>query len=400
MKLKWFDKNSGIYRMLQTKDELSDLLKELDMCVYWKNPEGVYIGCNDVAAKHVNLNPTALIGKNDSDLFDSEIVAEYQKNDMKVIETGETLIFEENFVNRKSNCNDREYSISSKSPLYNKQGQIAGIIGVTINITKIRTLERELQNANSDLLKTLDKLHATQRQFLENQEHDTRTPLCGIVGAADVLKALTNDEQMLTYIDYIKRSGKELNAYNEELLAALYEGEGYYTHTMRRFSLYDLVDRIYNFNYATANMKQLDYQVVYERKENIPEFFISDKQLISRCLINIIGNAVQFTEAGYIHITISPFKIFDHVTWVEFNIKDSGIGIPEKKQDEIFELFKKVDPSNKGGQRRSRGVGLTLAKNAINELEGELHLKSQLGKGSEFRVLLPLNVTIDQDSPE
>ena len=196
------------------------------------------------------------------------------------------------------------------------------------------------------------------------------------------------------YIDYVKRSGDELNAYNEEILAALYEGEGYHRYSPRRFDLYALVERVFNFNYASANMKSLEYGYTID-KDEIPQYAISDRQLIYRSLLNLIGNAIQFTESGFVHLTVSLLNEDEKRIYIEFTIKDSGVGIPGNKQDEIFERFTKLAPSNKGGERH-RGLGLTLTRNAVDALDGELHLRSQLSKGSEFRMLIPVQKTVDQ----
>lgn len=385
--------------MIGNKLAIQQILEMIPGHIYWKDREGRFLGCNLAQALAVGCQyPNEVVGKTAYDTLPFNEAKIIENTDKQIMSTGQSVNIEE-WTTIASGIKCLMYSY--KSPLRDENHNIIGIIGVSLDITIKHKLRKSL-DINKKLKAALaesEKIRATQRQFLEDQEHDTRTPLNGIVGAADVLASLTNDQQLLTYIDFIKRSGKELNAYNEELLAALYEGEGYYTCSMRRLDLYALISQVYNLNFATAKIKNLEYKLDYNDKCSIPQYIISDKKLISRCLSNLIGNAVKFTNSGFVYFVVSLLQDTTNNIIVEFKVSDSGIGISDDMQDKIFEIFTKVKASNKGDSNPGRGIGLTLARNAVYALDGELHLKSQLGKGSEFRILLPLEKSLDQTTP-
>jgi len=129
----------------------------------------------------------------------------------------------------------------------------------------------------------------------------------------------------------------------------------------------------------------------------IPNYIVGDERKLQNILLNVISNAFRFTNKGSIKISAHCLQRKNDIVYLRFSILDTGIGIPREKQLEIYQPFYKIEPSNKGGDR-GRGVGLSLVKKYVEEMNGELALNSKIGEGSEFIIIVPFKTSLDQTS--
>ncbi len=245
------------------------------------------------------------------------------------------------------------------------------------DITRKQRLEKELLKA-----KEAKEANKTMREFIDNLNHELRTPLNAIIGISRSLvkyntENLSNDQKEA--LKHINSSGERLY----KLIERLFEFRKKQEIDVTQFSMNDFINDIENFVKASLNNKPID--IIIEKVKPLPEVIHNDKNKIYQILINIIENALKFTEKGSITIKFSTLD-----SKICFEVTDTGVGIDEEHLKDIFKKFTQVDgtTSRKYG---GAGIGLALASKLVKLLNGEIDVKSKLNKGTTFTVNLPAN---------
>ena len=368
-------------------DEFLRVISELPGSIYWKDKEGIYLGANEHAAKMAGLNSIEeLIGKTDYDLFTKEQAYSFREADLKVINEGKEISVEE------LSCSpiDSKAFIqrSMKKPLRNKEGVIIGVIGNTVNINDLKETEKKLKEARIDAEKIAYK---AKMQFIQDMEHDIRTPTSCIYGISDMLYKNETALKKKELLKGLAESAKELYDFLNRILNFIQEKSAQFSLTIKKFQLKAVIDRVYKLNNIIAKQKKLRFEVDYDK--NIPEVLIGDELRIERILINLISNSLKFTHEGFVVVQINLAKKTKKKAIIIIRVKDTGLGIPKEKQNFIFEKFSRLNPSNQGIYK-GEGLGLAIIKQYVEDLNGEVELESTLGIGSEFRIILPLQLPL------
>lgn len=257
-----------------------------------------------------------------------------------------------------------------------------GIGGVSFDITKLKETELELIKAKekaeeSDLLKSA---------FLANMSHEIRTPMNGILGFSQLLKepGLTGDQQQ-KYIKIIEKSGaRMLNIINEIIDISKIEA-GMITPEIKEFDLNEQIEYVYNFFNPEAKAKGIELFI----KNSLPEkesILLSDREKLNAVLINLVKNAIKYTDKGSIE-----FGYYVKNNFLEFYVKDTGIGIPKDRQNSIFERFIQADIIDVQA-RQGAGLGLSISKAYVDMLGGQIWVESEIGLGSTFYFNIPYKV--------
>ncbi|MBN2746982.1 MAG: PAS domain S-box protein, partial [Bacteroidales bacterium] len=283
----------------------------------------------------------------------------------------------------------KDFKIKSKAGNYrwlsgsfcitnNTEGKPNQLLGSLHDITKIKEYEDELTVAKEKAQES-DRLKSV---FLANLSHEIRTPMNGILGFAGLMKTEELDkEEYLTYVDVIEKSGKRLlNLINELINISKIEA-GQFTVTKTQINIYELLDELYQFFSLEARTKGLELRIstLGITKQTI---FNTDKDKIYEVLINLIKNALKYTDSGFVEIGVEK-----HPNSYYFYVSDSGRGIPEEKQSYIFERFRQVEETN---FREGTGLGLSIAKGFVELMEGNIGFTSEVGLGSRFWIDLPI----------
>ncbi|CAM4436876.1 MAG: Aerobic respiration control sensor protein ArcB [Legionellaceae bacterium] len=323
--------------------------------LYWKDLEGHYIGCNNNFAKILKLSSTSeIVGKTDFDLLDSEKASLIYETDKKIIEGKETITIEEKGLD----INGKEaYYLSTKSPLFDENNNIIGIIGSSIDITK----QKQAEQARSD--------------FISNMEHDIRTPFNGICTISKILYEKEEDKTKKEWLGYVVQSSNWLFSFFNQILDIIVKGK--IPSKIVEFKLQDSIDEVVGILLTEIKRKNLTLNIICSEEK-----IICDSFKLSRILLNLMSNAVRYTDSGKINLivhSIKPLKI---------SIEDTGIGIPKELLEFIFEEFSKLKLSNTQQIFSGLGVGLYLARYYARELGGDITVTSEPGKGSCFTLLL------------
>ncbi len=251
---------------------------------------------------------------------------------------------------------------------------------------EVETRTREL----SDALSESQRANEAKSQFLANISHEIRTPLNGILGFSEILHQQNHDPDLEGYIDLIyKESVRLLEIINLILDFSKIEA-GKLQLEPRVFDFHEMLQSIN----LTANMLAARQNLRYfsEFDDSLPRYYVGDSLRIRQILDNLIANAFKFTEIGFVKFSV----LKNDDSGLRFTVKDTGIGIPESKQEKIFESFEQADSST---SRRFGGTGLgtAIAKRLTDEMQGRIFFESRQGEGSVFTVDLPLEAARSSD---
>ncbi len=267
------------------------------------------------------------------------------------------------------------------SPIKNEKEEILYFLGVKEDITEKKLIEQELITAKEKAEES-DRLKSA---FLANMSHEIRTPMNGILGFADLLKEpdLSCDVQA-DYIAIIEKSGKRmLNIINDIVDISKIEA-GLMKLDIKESNVNEQIEYTYTFFKPEAEAKGIELS--FKNSSPAKEATIkTDREKLYAILTNLLKNAIKYTEKGSI-----VFGYEKKGEYIEFYVKDTGIGIPKDRQEAIFERFIQADIADKMA-RQGAGLGLAITKAYIEKLGGKIWVESNEGKGSTFYFTLPYN---------
>ena len=255
--------------------------------------------------------------------------------------------------------------------LYNQQNQL-------------KKLLKEKEIAAIELRRQKEKAeYATYSKsiFLANMSHEIRTPLNGIIGMSEILsKTILTDEQK-DYLSSIKLSGEDLLIIINDILDFSKIEAGQLQIEEVPFSIHLQIKNVFKMLQLKADEKNID--LLFEINDDVPEFINSDPIRIKQILINLLNNAIKFTEKGSVKLVVSARNIEEKDVTLSFKIIDTGIGIAENKTGNMFAEFTQADTSTTR-KHGGTGLGLTISKKLTELMGGEIGLESKIGKGSTF----------------
>ncbi len=250
---------------------------------------------------------------------------------------------------------------------------------------QVKTQTAQLEQKNTQLGVALEAANAATRlkgEFLANMSHEIRTPMNGVLGMTDIVLDSDLSREQRECLIVAKNSAESLlGLLNNVLEFSRLEG-GLLELRPAEFSLRQCLKNSLGAIQSNADQKSLDLNV--EVAPNVPEVLIGDELRLRQVLLNLLNNAVKFTDVGSIHVNVGLDKRKGRTACLEFSVRDTGVGIPADKLDLIFEAFRQGDGSN---TRRygGTGLGLTISSRLVALMNGQISVESKPGKGSVFR---------------
>lgn len=268
-------------------------------------------------------------------------------------------------------------------PLFDADSKCYGYVGVSKDVTKDILHEQELQQAKQ----RAETANQAKVDFLAMMSHELRTPLNTILGVTQILHTKNIGKEAKEYFDIIAHAGKNLLLLVNDILdfAKLEVGKLAFSH--EPIDLKYLISQvIYSMQYL-AKVKGVALKFDYQK--NAPTLVLGDPKRIRQILINLVNNAIKFTEEGHVEITVKSSQHKSLGTVFQLTVSDTGIGIDETMLQYIFEKFSQIDSVYQRKQQGT-GLGLAISKELIEKMNGTLAVQSELGSGSQFIVELPL----------
>jgi len=285
------------------------------------------------------------------------------------------------------------------SPIFDQQGKVVYAIAAFQDISNRkkteallqdynRTLEAEIEQKTQALQKAKEHAETANQaksEFLANISHEIRTPLNAILGFADILDNFITAPQQQEYLQAIQTSGKSLLQLINDILDLSKVEAGKLKLEYTAINLHTVLDDISQIFFQKIIDKGLAFDL--DIAPGLPTLLYIDETRIRQILLNLIGNAVKFTEHGFIQLKITYTHLNEHEIILHMRVKDSGIGIPVDQQEKIFGAFEQqTEQSHEryGGT----GLGLTITQRLSEMMNGNIQLESTVGKGSTFTISL------------
>ncbi|MDM8554271.1 PAS domain S-box protein [Desulfococcaceae bacterium HSG7] len=354
--------------------------------------QGNIIFANDATAEMFGYTREEIIGKHFSTMLDKSS-----------LEKGNTLF--EKLLSGKSvegeitalRKNESKFPMYFSAAPAIKNGEVVGITGVTQDITEKKKAELALKKAKE----AAEAANRAKSAFLANMSHELRTPLNAILGFAQLLGHATNfNSEQHEHLGTIRRSGDHLLALINQVLDLSKIEAGRATLNVTNFDLCDLSDEMEEMFRLRAKNKELE--LLFERASDTPRYIRADKIKLRQILINILNNAMKFTETGGITVRVDAAETgFLQKTrfpqpqevayrYLRFEISDTGPGIAPDELDKLFEAF--VQTRTGRESHKGTGLGLAISKRFVMLMGGDIKAESEAGLGTTFTFQIPVGM--------
>jgi PAS domain S-box-containing protein len=367
-------------RLLDEPYLLQTLLDNIPDSIYFKDRQSRFVRISkSMAIKFSFTDVEFALGKTDADIFTREHAELALEDEQAIMETGVPIVGK---VERET-WSDRPdtFCSTTKMPLYNDAGHTIGTFGISRDITELKQAEEDLRHAQQDA----EHANRVKGDFLAKMSHEIRTPMNGIIGMSELLSDTTLDDQQRSFVSMIQESAHSLLRLINDILDFSKIEAGKLELEAVPVNLRECVELAVQSLQLRAKQKGL--QLLHQIDPQVPHWVYGDPLRLRQIFVNLIGNAIKFTDAGEVVVQIKYAcgPPSESMITLLFSVRDTGIGITREQQDKIFAAFAQAD-STTTRKYGGTGLGLSIAAELIRMMGGHLWVESDpmVRQGSEF----------------
>jgi PAS domain S-box-containing protein len=361
------------------------LFDNLDDRFFYKDRQSRVLGGNRAWIRaHGATDIGELLGKTDSEMHPAPLGRQLYENEQQQMSAGQVTRIRERHILKDGSV---EYVESIKCPMRNEQGTIIGLAGISRDVTRQVETEQSLMSAR----RAAEEANKAKSSFLAMMSHEIRTPMNGVIGAASLLQSTPLSPLQDEFVRTIQVSGESLLTLIDDILDYSKIEAGKIELESIPFSLHRCIEDAFDLFIQSAARKNIE--LICHIDEAVPQAVQGDPTRLRQILINLLGNAVKFTENGEVHLHAEQLLHDEKVRQcqLQFTVRDTGIGIEEEHKNRLFQAFTQADSSN---TRRygGTGLGLTICRRLTELMGGHIWFKSKKGEGSTFFFTITLPV--------
>ncbi|WP_423840177.1 aerobic respiration two-component sensor histidine kinase ArcB [Vibrio mytili] len=343
--------------------------------IYYRNADGIFSGCNRAMEELTGKKEHQLVGLSPWDVYSKEVAQPIVDTDQKVFTDNQAITYEQWLEYPDGR---KHYFELRKVPFYSKDGRHLGLVGFGRDITERKRHEESLEKASRD-----------KTTFISTISHELRTPLNGIVGLSRMLLDSQLTDEQRKHMQTINVSAITLgNIFNDIIDMDKFD--------RRKLELLpeplnfdDFVAEIESISALMAEQKGLRFDL--ERLSELPKAIEVDATRLRQVIWNLVSNAMKFTKEGGVVMTVSA-DIEDDYATIIIEVEDTGIGIPEQEIDKIFAMYYQVKSGKDNLHAVGTGIGLSVSKQLINLMDGDITVSSEEGFGTTFTISIHVPV--------
>jgi len=346
--------------------------------LFYTDLEGRLLGCNRAFEQFVGMSEREVVGKLGKELFRDEVGSKFDLNNRTTLNSQKTLENEQWVVMK----DDRVLVHTLRTPVFNSENKVIGIIGLGRDITQRKRSEDQLMIAKQQA----EEANRYKSEFLANMSHEIRTPMNAIVGMAHLMEKSDLDPKQNEYLRKVKSSARVLLGIIDDILDFSKIEAGRLEMEAVDFSLQEAFQNLSDMISLRAEEKGLE--LIFRVAPDVPELLKGDPLRLGQILINLASNAVKFTEKGEIYIGVEvahDLSVEDpNEVTLRFSVEDTGIGMSQQQVINLFKAFSQADSSitrRYGGT----GLGLAISKKLVQLMGGVIQVRSMEGEGSRFQ---------------
>ncbi len=366
------------------RDLFHTLMDNVPDTIFFKDTASRFTRINKAAARLLGIRePEEALGRTDVDFFPAELAREFRAEEEKLVKTGQPLIGKIEKVERADG--QITWFSCTEAPIKNNEGQVIGIAGISRDITESKRAEQALTEAKA----AAEAASRAKSEFLANMSHEIRTPMNGVIGMTELALDTELTPEQRDYLAMVRASADSLLTVINDILDFSKIEAGKLDLDHIEFDLRDSLGETLRTLAVRAHQKGLELS--YDVRPEVPERLLGDPTRLRQIVINLVSNAVKFTERGEVIVRVGQESRSADKTCLHFDVVDTGIGIPAEKQNLIFEAFSQADGSatrKYGGT----GLGLTISSQLIQMMGGRIWVESEVGKGSTFHFIAQFGV--------
>ena len=378
------DQKRAEAELAQERDLLKTIINNVPDMIFVKDRAGRFVTANSALLRMLGLESVQeLVGKTDYDWAPPELACNYVADDQIVMRTGQPLLDQEE-SSRDADGNN-VWLLTTKVPLKNPGEEATGLVGIERDITSRKRTEIQLREAKD----AADAANRAKSDFLANMSHEIRTPMNAIIGMTELLLDTSLTPTQRDYLRMVQESGEALLTVINDVLDFSKIEAGKFDLDRSSFNLRESLGDTMRSLAVRAHTKELE--LAFRVHPDVPNSLHGDVGRFRQIVVNLVGNAIKFTEQGEVVVDVSSqARTEDKVTLLVV-VRDTGIGISESQCETIFEEFEQADSST---TRRfgGTGLGLAISSRLVEMMDGRIWVSSQLGKGSEFQFTITLDV--------